>query len=266
MISAVGAVAGEVLTRHLLSEVKISGWTRTNYSGQPVSLTGGVEAVAGLVFGNLLHARCAGTDAAGRARAMAAVVASLSAAAAGYVDDHLEDRFPARGKGYAGHLGALREGRLTSGVVKIGAVGAGSLVAGMLGRKRPAESLVDAALIALSANVANLLDLRPGRARKFLMAASLAPALAGSHTARICGAVATTGLREDLQGKKMLGDLGANALGAQLGVVLTELGLPVKLGLLALLAGLNAASEKVSFSAIIESTPGLRELDALGRS
>jgi len=64
----------------------------------------------------------------------------------------------------------------------------------------------------------------------------------------------------------MLGDAGANALGALLGVVAAaSLSRPARVALLAGIAGLTAASEKVSFTAVIERTPALRWLDMLGR-
>jgi hypothetical protein len=64
----------------------------------------------------------------------------------------------------------------------------------------------------------------------------------------------------------MLGDSGANALGALLGVALAaRTGLVGRAGLLAVLAALTGASERVSFTSVIERTAGLRELDALGR-
>ncbi|MCG5472110.1 hypothetical protein LADH09A_006145, partial [Micromonospora sp. LAH09] len=73
-------------------------------------------------------------------------------------------------------------------------------------------------------------------------------------------------LRDDLGEDVMLGDSGANALGALLGVALAARTGPLgRAGLLAVLAGLTAASEKVSFTSVIQRTPGLRELDALGR-
>jgi hypothetical protein len=78
--------------------------------------------------------------------------------------------------------------------------------------------------------------------------------------------VSTAVLADDLAGRSMLGDAGANALGALLGVALAARTGPVgRAALLAGIAGLTAASEKVSFTKVIESTPGLRELDALGR-
>ena len=63
----------------------------------------------------------------------------------------------------------------------------------------------------------------------------------------------------------MLGDAGANALGAMLGASAAGLSRPTRIALLAGIAGLTAASEKVSFTKVIERTPALRWLDMLGR-
>ena len=73
-------------------------------------------------------------------------------------------------------------------------------------------------------------------------------------------------LAPDLAGRAMLGDTGANAAGALVGTALLERsGRRGRVVALVVLAGLTLASEKVSFTAVIESTPGLRELDAWGR-
>jgi hypothetical protein len=64
----------------------------------------------------------------------------------------------------------------------------------------------------------------------------------------------------------MLGDAGANALGAMLGAAAARsLPRPARIGLLAGIIALTVASEKVSFTAFIERTPPLRRLDMLGR-
>src|SRR5262249_62053853 len=64
----------------------------------------------------------------------------------------------------------------------------------------------------------------------------------------------------------MLGDAGANAVGALLGVAAAaSLSRPARLALLAAITGLTAASEAVSFTAVIEPTPALRRLDILVR-
>jgi hypothetical protein len=63
----------------------------------------------------------------------------------------------------------------------------------------------------------------------------------------------------------MLGDAGANALGALLGASAAGLSRPARIALLAGIAGLTAASEKVSFTKVIARTPALNWLDMLGR-
>jgi hypothetical protein len=64
----------------------------------------------------------------------------------------------------------------------------------------------------------------------------------------------------------MLGDGGANALGAMLGAT-AAITLPrtARLGVLAVIVGLTAASEKVSFTKVIERTGPLHWLDMIGR-
>ncbi len=64
----------------------------------------------------------------------------------------------------------------------------------------------------------------------------------------------------------MLGDAGANALGAMLGAAAAgSLPRSARAGLLAGIVALTVASEKVSFTKVIEATPALRRLDMLGR-
>jgi UDP-GlcNAc:undecaprenyl-phosphate/decaprenyl-phosphate GlcNAc-1-phosphate transferase len=73
-------------------------------------------------------------------------------------------------------------------------------------------------------------------------------------------------LPEDLGERAMLGDAGANALGAMLGVAAaSSLGRPARAGVLAGIVALTAASEKVSFTKVIARTPALNWLDMLGR-
>src|SRR5205823_11650957 len=131
------------------------------------------------------------------------------------------------------------------------------------GRRGIAHTLLGAGVIAGTANLVNLLDLRPGRALKagLVIGAPLGGPLAAGPVGACAGL-----LPADLGEQVMLGDAGANALGALLGVALAaRTGTAGRAVLLAGLAGLTAASERVSFTRVIESTPGLRELDALGR-
>ena len=243
-------------------------WTRTNHRGEPVSLLEGPAVTAGVLAGVLVG---------GGARATAATaVAVVGGGAFGLVDDLREDS-ATRTKGLRGHLGALAHGHLTTGGLKVLGIGASALVAAALAppaggsavrpAARAADTLASAALVAGTANLFNLLDLRPGRALKAasVVAAPLVGTAGGAAAAAVLGA-ASTAVEADLAESDMLGDSGANALGAALGTALV-LGAPrpVRLGALAAVVGLTLVSERVSFTRVIERTPVLREFDAWGR-
>jgi UDP-N-acetylmuramyl pentapeptide phosphotransferase/UDP-N-acetylglucosamine-1-phosphate transferase len=213
------------------------------------------------------------TSAAGSrdARTAAAVlVAGLASGAVGAYDDVVGARLEHNAKGFRGHLGALRQGRVTSGLVKIAGVGAAGFVAAALlpgKRAKVTETLLGAGVIAGSANLFNLLDLRPGRALKagIMVGTPLATGGTGGMVAGPLGAAAGS-LPPDLDEETMLGDCGANALGALLGTAYSaRTGVFGKLVALAVIGGLTAASEKVSFTKVIERTPVLKAIDGLGR-
>ena len=124
-------------------------------------------------------------------------------------------------------------------------------------------------MIAGTANLVNLLDLRPGRALKagLLLGAPLAggPARRRSPPARSAPPPAL--LPADLGERIMLGDAGANALGALLGRRWPPApGRPGGPRCSPVLVALTAASEKVSFTGSSSARRCLRELDALGRA
>jgi len=202
------------------------------------------------------------------------VVAGLGAAAFGALDDLAGD---SASKGLRGHLAAAGRGELTTGAIKIVGLGVSGLLAGRMvdrsaGRTGAMATLVGGAVIAGSANIVNLLDLRPGRALKVVLLLA-APIVAGRGTSSLSRATAAAAagaaiasMPDDLAGRSMLGDTGANSAGALLGTALVARSGPRgRLLALAMVTALTLASEKVSFTTVIESTPGLRELDALGR-
>lgn len=277
--AAAGTVAGIVtsVVRGVFDGQAPGGqaqWTRTNHRGEPVSLLEGPSVAAGLLAGGLVGATSARS-------AAALTVATAAGAAFGLADDLGEDTEDRR-KGLRGHLGALAHGKVTTGGLKVLGIGAGALVAATLatplhgrdgGRRSAIGWLADVgtsgALIASSANLVNLLDLRPGRALKAagVAAAPLAfgPGAGAGAAAAVLGATGAA-IDQDLAEADMLGDGGANAVGATLGTALVlSAPRPVRLAVLAAVVGLTLASEKVSFTKVIERTPVLRDIDAWGR-
>jgi hypothetical protein len=221
-------------------------WTRTNHRGRPVSLLSGPALVIG-------------ATATARLPPAAAAVAALGAGAIGAYDDAAGGT---AARGFRGHLAALRRGQVTTGSIKIAGLAVVGLVAARrLPRQNALDTVVAGAVVAGTANLVNLLDLRPGRALKAagLLAAVLGqPGVAGACMGLLPG---------DLREETMIGDAGANGTGALLGLALVR-GLPrrsARLAALGVLVGITAASEVVSFSAVIDRTPVLRALDRLGR-
>jgi UDP-GlcNAc:undecaprenyl-phosphate/decaprenyl-phosphate GlcNAc-1-phosphate transferase len=242
-------------------------WSRTNHRGEPVTLLEGPALTLGAIAGVLAQA-CLGSVRPGAARSGAAMVAAgMGAAAFGAYDDLAGsgDR-----RGFRGHLGALRQGEVTTGTVKLGGIGVTGIVSAALAGGPPGDMAINAGLVAGGANLLNLFDLRPGRAIKVAFASGALISAAGCRNRSEVGVAAPLAaglalLAEDLGERAMLGDCGANALGAMLGAAAAGLPRPTRIALLAGIAGLTAASEKVSFTKVIERAPTLRWLDMLGR-
>lgn len=179
-------------------------------------------------------------------------------------------------KGFRGHISALLKGKLTTGMVK--AMGGGLVALAVAwwvpASLSPAQIIINALIIALSINVLNLLDLRPGRALKtyFIAFAILAgfglyyqnPVIYPYSVPIV--AVAAGLFSGDLRGHFMLGDAGSNVLGVSIGIIVVAIAGPfAKAVILLALLFLNLASEQWSFSKIIDATPFLKSLDDLGR-
>lgn len=124
------------------------------------------------------------------------------------------------------------------------------------------RSPTGAVLVALCANVLNQLDTRPGRALKAFFLGSLL--VRGAPRGAL--AVAVLLAPYDHREMTMLGDAGSNALGAVLGLhSVRRLTGPRRLGAIGALLALTVVADRHSLGRLIDSTPVLRSLDALGR-
>jgi hypothetical protein len=163
-------------------------------------------------------------------------------AAIGLVDD----LWSGPERGFRAHLRARR----TTGVLKLAGIPLYGLV-----RTR---SLSGALLVGLSANALNQLDTRPGRALKAYLVVGV--------PLRAPLGVAVLLAPYDLREMAMLGDTGANALGAVLGLNsverVTGRGRWLLIGAL---LGLTALGERTSLGQLIERSPVLRRIDEWGR-
>ena len=263
LLGLTGAAAGRAAlaaVEELARQPFTARWRRANHAGRPVTLLGG-PAVASV-------ATITAALGAPRGARLAAVVAGAVPALVGRYDDVAGARpEQAADKGLAGHLRALRAGRLSGGAVKVAGIGVAGAAAAALTRQPAAGWLLTTGLVAGTANAVNLLDVRPGRAAKVVAVAAAGglPGPAGGLVAGPLGAVAAV-LPADLGERVALGDCGANALGALLGLRLALLpSARARAGWLAAVTALTLASERVSFTRVIEATPVLRELDRLGR-
>lgn len=245
---------------------------RQNYRGHHLPTASGLLLVVAVIAveGARTVLEVLGASDGVTARDRIVVLATVVAfGALGLIDDLLGDD---RDKGLAGHLRAALGGRVTTGLIKLGGGASVALVvAGTVLGDQPARIVVDAALVALAANLGNLFDRAPGRTLKvgLVVYAPLAIVAGTSATGLALAVVAGAAiglLPGDLRERSMLGDTGANAFGAALGVAaVLALGPEARTVVAAVLLVLTLASEVVSFSKVIDRVPPLRAADRLGR-
>lgn len=248
---------------------------RENYRAVSLPVGVGILAVlaavaveAGLDLADLTGRDPSALERAGRA---AVVLGAIGFGLLGLLDD-----LAAQGtdRGFRGHIRSMIRGRLTTGAVKL--LGGGVLavlVVTTAGADSWTEVAIGAPLVALAANLGNLFDRAPGRTIKVALLAGVVLAASSSAGDRpaLVGPALVLGaglglLAFDVRERLMLGDAGANALGAALGVgVVMTSGVVVQGVVLASLVALNVASEVVSFSSVIDRVPPLRVVDRMGR-
>jgi hypothetical protein len=246
---------------------------RENYRGARVPTGAGIIVAvsvlftqAGLSLGSALGADLhPSTITAGQLT----VTAVLGFALLGLLDDVAAD---AGVSGYLGHGRALLQGRLTGGGLKlVGGAALALVVVAPVSGDDAVRLVLDAALVALAANLANLFDRAPGRVTKVALVVFAVLVVAGGGNSELTGAAIVVGAAAglfvaDLREEHMLGDAGANPLGGALGLGLVLGFAPGERNIALVVVILaNLASEAVSFSAVIDRVAPLRYLDRLGR-
>jgi UDP-GlcNAc:undecaprenyl-phosphate GlcNAc-1-phosphate transferase len=262
------SIAGALLARPLLRALTEGGHVKANFRGRSVAFPFGVLSVAGalvaltplallqrLEVGQIFHPET-----------LAVAVYVLGVAFLGLVDDALGGE----PRGWRGHGRAVLHMRFSTGALKaFGSLGL-ALYASTRFEASSGRWLLASAVLVLSTNAFNLLDLRPGRATKVfvLLGAGLTIGTASVRPlwalGLFVGPALVAGLY-DLRERAMLGDTGANLLGALAGfwlvLSLSELGQAIAL---ALLVAITVYGELRSITKLVERMPLLRRLDSWG--
>lgn len=271
--AVVGFLTGRLTWVLLRPAVTTPLTVRQNWRGREVVTGAGIVLPLAALFVEAGRA-VAGAAGAGEAVGLTGARALVLLAAVGFgllgaVDDLLG---AGDAKGFRGHVVALLRGRLTTGGLKLlGGVAVALVAVAPISRGSIGRLLVDGALVALAANLGNLLDRRPGRVTKVAIVAFVALVAASGAAHALSGVAVVIGaalalLLDDLHERLMLGDAGANVIGAALGLGVVLTCAPgTRLVVLAIVTFLNLLSEVVSFSRVIDAVPPLRFLDRTGR-
>lgn len=258
-----------VIARPSLQALSRSGLERENYRGARLPLPAGSIVVAAAALGLIPLAALNELAEVDVFRVELRLVALyvLGVAFLGLLDDVLA----AEPRGWRGHGAAVLRGGLSTGALKA----AGSLGLAMyalsdqgLGK---GQYLLAVAVLVLTTNLFNLLDLRPGRSFKVFLVLGVFLSLGTlsleplASLGLFVGPLVVVGVY-DLRERAMLGDTGSNLIGALAGFWIV-LALPTvgQLVALVVLVAVTIYGEFRSITELVERNPLLRKLDSLGR-
>lgn len=185
----------------------------------------------------------------------------------GILDDIIGNRDVS---GLKGHFKSLFKGNLTTGGFKALFGGFVGILISVAISKNIIDIGINTLIIALSTNLMNLLDLRPGRAIKvyLFLAILIFLTIAGYPKGLLLLIVPSVLVyfTHDLKAKAMMGDTGSNVLGISIGILVAMVyGLGVRVGWLVFLIFIHLLTEKYSLTKIIEQNKFLNFIDKLGR-
>lgn len=269
----VSLVAAAAITPATIRSLVAQGMVRENYRGAPVAFPAGITIIVSALIALIVLAplfTLVDTDVF-RYGAGTAISFVVGVGFLGLLDD-LVGSDASLPRGWRAHFGALLSGRVSTGALKA----FGTLGLALIIESQPngdaGRYLLAAAVLVLATNVFNLLDLRPGRAAKALLLLGAGLTIGTRNFAPFFGVSLFIGpilvlLPLELREVGMLGDTGSTAIGAVAGVwmvlALSTLGQLIAVGIMLLI---TAYGEFRSISELVERTPGLRQLDSLGRS
>lgn len=186
---------------------------------------------------------------------------------AGALDDLIGNR---NVSGLKGHFKSLFKGELTTGGFKALFGGFVGLVVSVCISSSIVDIIVNTLIIALSTNLMNLFDLRPGRAIKVYLVIIIPIYITLTGYTKVFPLLILPNVlayfNTDLKARGMMGDTGSNVLGISIGVLMAlGYGIKVRLAWLVFLILMHLITEKFSLTKIIEKNKVLKFIDDLGR-
>lgn len=186
---------------------------------------------------------------------------------AGVLDDIIGNRDVS---GLKGHLKSLLKGSLTTGGFKALFGGFVGVIISIAVSKNIGDIIINTLIIALSTNLMNLLDLRPGRAIKVYISISIVLFLTLTGYIKSLMLLIVPNVlayfNYDLKARAMMGDTGSNVLGISIGMlVVMGYSIKIRIGWLVFLVFIHILTEKYSLTKIIEKNKFLNFIDKLGR-
>ena len=186
---------------------------------------------------------------------------------AGALDDLIGNR---NVSGLKGHFKSLFKGELTTGGFKALFGGFVGLVVSVCISSSIVDIIVNTLIIALSTNLMNLFDLRPGREIKAYLVIMIPIYITLTGYTKVFPLLILPNVlayfNTDLKARGMMGDTGSNVLGISIGVLMAlGYGIKVRLAWLVFLILMHLITEKFSLTKIIEKNRVLKFIDNLGR-
>ncbi len=266
---ALATVAAAILAAPLLRALTDNGHVKTNYRERSIAFPFGVLSVVGALVAliPLALVERLGPAEVFHPETLTIAVYVLGVAFLGLVDDTLGGE----PRGWRGHGRAVLHRQLSSGALKaFGSLGLALYTMAHVGLSTGRWLLASAVLV-LATNAFNLLDLRPGRSTKVFVALGAGLTIGAASVRPLwalglfVGPALIAGVY-DLRERAMLGDTGANLLGALAGLwlIMTLSGLGQAIAL-AVLVVITVYGELRSITELVERLPLLRQLDCWGR-
>ncbi len=239
---------------------------RPNYKGEMIPVSMGIVFLPMLIINGIILAFFT-VDAIGLLCLFLFIFGIVCMFFAGILDDIIGNRDVS---GLKGHFKSLFKGRLTTGGFKALFGGFVGLIISVAISKNITDIIVNTLIIALSTNLMNLFDLRPGRAIKAYLVIMITIFVTLTGYIKILPLLILPNVlayfNYDLKAKAMMGDTGSNVLGISIGILMAfGYTLNVRLGWLVFLILIHIFTEKFSLTKIIEKNKVLNFIDRLGR-